>query len=201
MLYTLSSLKPRQRGSERKKSSISLALLHASPLRVEPLRSPVEHGNVGNNLSDISVCAKTVDCKQKIPSKQENFIDGRASSTIHELEAGNEDLLSSNPPFHPHYPEEKVFKAALELFNKQNEECYQRSATPSVLRKWVCKGDVRVSFQLCVLCKDMGKFKDSKETYYLDVLEVTMYRTILCKKCLGYILHEHVGSCLTEIEE
>ena len=97
------------------------------------------------------------------------------------------------------YSDEKVFRAALALFNKQMEvNC---SAASRIPQRWECKGKIRVSLQLCVSCKDIGKKRSGSDMYYLDVLEVKQYRTILCKGCLGQIIHTNVGDSLSEIEE
>ena len=53
---------------------------------------------------------------------------------------------------------------------------------------------------MCVLCKDLGKEKYSRDRYYLDVLEVRQCRTILCRSCLEYFLHKDVGNSLEDIE-
>ena len=102
-------------------------------------------------------------------------------------------------PFHPHYLNEEHFDAALELYNKQiaqqdEEDVYSRSP-----QRWEYKGEVRASFQLCVSCKDIGKIRSFKEKYYLNVLEVRRYRTILCNGCMGYMLSKQVGTCINEI--
>ena len=68
-------------------------------------------------------------------------------------------------------------------------------------QKWEYKGEVKVSLQLCAMCYDVGKVKSHMEQYYIDVLEVRKYRTILCKGCLAYVLWVHVGNCLSEIED
>jgi len=63
------------------------------------------------------------------------------------------------------------------------------------VQRWECKGEIQACFQLCVSCRDVGKMKNYRESYYLDVLEVSKYRTILCKSCLGYLLKQTVGCC------
>ena len=95
----------------------------------------------------------------------------------------------------------KVFKAALELFNKQIDVSHRTSSSTSVSHRWECKGEISVSLQMCVSCKDIGKMRSRSDKYYVDVMEVQKYRTVLCKGCLAYILHENVGSCLRKIEE
>ena len=98
-------------------------------------------------------------------------------------------------PFHPQYPNEVVFQAALDLYNKQMEEMNENPSCSKSPQRWEYKGQIRASLQLCVLCKDIGKAKSFKEKYYLNVLEVKKYRSILCNGCLGYILCKHVGTC------
>ena len=78
-------------------------------------------------------------------------------------------------------------------------QCTSRHLNPP--QRWECKGEVRTSFQLCVLCQDLMKGRSHNDTYYLNVTEVQIYRTILCKGCMGYILHKHVGTSLSEIEQ
>ena len=103
-----------------------------------------------------------------------------------------------------HYPDKKVFNAALELYNKQkaSEKVIGKGCSTSHKKQhWECKGEIRASFQLCTTCKDLGKAKSFSELYFIDVMEVCKYRTILCIGCFGYILKEKVGTCLRDIEE
>ena len=111
--------------------------------------------------------------------------------------------------YEPNVLDKKVFKAALQLFNKEmelltNDSAPSSSSTfdvPKVAQRWECKGNVQASLQLCVMCKDIGKVRTYKETYYLNVMEKTQYRTILCKRCLAFLLRKHVGSCLITIKQ
>ena len=99
------------------------------------------------------------------------------------------------------YEDDATFEAALELYNKQMENADGSSGSSNLPQKWEYKGEIRASFQLCISCDDVGKVRSHKDKYYLDVMEVRKYRTILCKDCLGYILHQYVGGCLDEIQE
>ena len=171
---------PKTRSKRSTKPTVSVALVNACPLCVE------------NRTIEA-----LVDCKVPVSSKKSSY----DNDTL-EQSSSNESISNlpdaSLKPFHPCYPDEKVFNAALELYNKQMENGRYRSSSGS--KKWECKGKIRVSFQLCILCKDVGKVRSEMDTYYLNILEVRKYRTILCKGCLGYILHKHFGNALSEIE-
>ena len=107
------------------------------------------------------------------------------------------------PPrkFQSPYEDDETFDAALQLYNKQMETTNAgSSASSNSSQKWEYKGEIRVSLQLCVMCDDVGKVKSGRDKYYLDVMEVRKYRTILCKDCLGYILDKHTGRSLSEIQ-
>ena len=201
-MLSLSSLKaPEKMGLKRKRpaqSLISMALLRASPIQVEGI---YRHENQRKNLNaTLRKDTATTFCEQIHLSNKGDFHKRLSLSQKDNKESVDADSIQ-RPPFHPNYPNENVFEAALELFNKRNQVCHRTSSSLSVLQKWVCKGDVRVSFQLCVLCKDVGKFRADMERYYLDVLEVSKYRTILCKGCLGDILYKYVGNSPEDIGE
>ena len=103
--------------------------------------------------------------------------------------------------FQSPYEDDETFDAALQLYNRQMETTNAgTSASSNISQKWEYKGEIRVSFQLCVMCDDVGKVKSGRDKYYLDVMEVRKYRTILCKDCLGYILDKHTGRSLSEIQ-
>lgn len=187
LLKKLPSLPKARSKRSNSSTAIALAVLNATPINVLQPNTPTEQQWVEYNLH---------------PPPH-----GDTANHLHELTS--QDVLPCSfigfegdfpKPFHSRYPDEKVFKAALELYNKQMESSHQGGSSRGAQR-WECKGEVRASFQLCVLCKDIGKVRSESEKYYLDVMEVRKYRTILCKGCLGYILHKHVGSCLTRIEE
>ena len=200
MFHSLSSLQPST--VKRKKATsyaIPMALIHASPIRVENPYKPAKE-IVNSPLIKIEEDNARAECHLNLFGNQDRDQENEASSQNGIAKAVDEDS-SKTSAFHPNYPDEKVFRAALELFNKRNEVCHQNNSSSNSLQKWECKGNVRASFQLCVVCKDVGKLRAGMERYYLDVLEVSMYRTILCKRCLGFILYKHVGNCLTEIKE
>ena len=98
------------------------------------------------------------------------------------------------------YGDNKSFNMALQLFNKQMETADCTSGSSNIPQKWEYKGEIKVSFQLCVLCHDVGKVKSRRDKYYLDVMEVRKYRTVLCKGCLEKILYKTVGNCPHEIQ-
>ena len=137
-----------------------------------------------------------------LPAKSEENDNEISEQTYPSTSTCNTNNVSSTQPdvrLQSHYPDKKVFRAALELFNKQME--VNSSTSSSILQRWECKGKIRVSLQLCVSCKDIGKKRSKSDTYYLDVLEVKQCRTILCKGCLGHILYKHFGGSLSEIEK
>ena len=93
---------------------------------------------------------------------------------------------SLQPSFlHYYYPTENHFTNALECYNEQLQ--HSDGETNSA-KRWECKGEIQASFQLCILCKDIGKPKSYKEKYFLNVNEIKQNRTILCKGCLGYLM-------------
>ena len=125
------------------------------------------------------------------------------------------------------YDNDKMFKTALKMYNRrmQNfdvgvtnggdnakndaDDVVGGSGVGSVggggkkymkVQRWECKGEIQACFQLCVSCRDVGKMKNYRESYYLDVLEVSKYRTILCKSCLGYLLKQTVGCCFKGLQ-
>ena len=179
--------------------NISITL--ESPVEVEETQKPTnENENLNVSLAETEEYPDETERERSPLINHEN--DNVKPGLSKNLESRYDDEVSSqHRPFHRNYPDEKVFAAALELFNKRNEVCHKITTSPSVLQKWICKGDIRVSFQLCVLCYDIGKLRNDMERYYLDVLEISMYRTILCKRCLGDILHKYIGNCLAEIEK
>ena len=154
-------------------SSVSLALLHAYPV-VSTEESKAKH-----------IPLPTFDETTPVKSHDE---ETKPTSSKAETQ------------FSLHYPNEEVFTAALELFNKQIEVCVT-SESSTVAQRWECKGEIQASFQMCVLCKDVGKAKSHRDTYYLDVKEIRRYRTILCKGCLACILQKHIGTSLEDIEQ
>ena len=103
--------------------------------------------------------------------------------------------------FHSYYSSNETFNTALEEFNQKMEESCSAPGSSMAPQRWECKGKVRVSFQLCVMCKDVGKVRSETDTYYLDVLEIEKYRTILCKGCLAYLVHKKIGSSIYVIEK
>ena len=98
------------------------------------------------------------------------------------------------------YEDDETIGAALQLYNKQMETADGTSGSSNIPQKWEYKGEIKVSFQLCVLCHDVGKVKSRRDKYYLDVMEVRKYRTVLCKGCLEKILYKTVGNCPHEIQ-
>ena len=180
------SLIPKYRSKRKRQPSVSSALLSACPLNVDKaleLRiaydlslTPEDRVNGENASEPIN---HSISCSNSVSSTR---IAG--------------DSLNQ---FHSYYPDERTFKAALDLFNIQTKQSSSSSSTTP--QKWECKGKIRASLQLCVLCKDIGKRKSQIDAYYLDVMEVKQYRTILCKGCLAYVLHRHVGCSLSDIEK
>ena len=170
---------PKSRSRRSIRPKVSLALINACPL------------NVNNNVLE-TLC----DYQEPVTSEQNRY-DRNTSKQNYPKNSTSNLRDCSSKPFHPCYPDEKVFNAALELFNRQMERTNSKSSNGS--QKWECKGKIRVSFQLCILCKDLGKVRSDMDTYYLNILEVRKYRTILCKGCLGYILHKHFGNTLSDI--
>ena len=96
-------------------------------------------------------------------------------------------------PVTHHYDNDRLFQTALQLFNKQMERLSVEGDSSQTAQRWECKGQVQASFQMCVSCRDVGKVKTFRERYYLDVLEVRKYRTILCRRCMGCVLKENIG--------
>ena len=134
---------------------------------------------------------------ENIKFENVSVVNDPTSSKTHDISETSDDCLK---PFHSRYPDERVFNLALELFNKKMGTSQESSTSSNVPVKWEWKGKIRASFQMCILCKDVGKVRSQSETYYLDVLEIRKYRTILCQGCLGYILHKYVGNSMDEIE-
>ena len=97
--------------------------------------------------------------RQRTQTVPHHFTDQDTMHSESEVTASM-DLLKQNHdnhqlhPLHCYYQTEDLFTLALKLFNKQVEFPYQSS---TVSQRWESKGKVRVSLQLCGLCKDMGK--------------------------------------------
>ena len=49
---------------------------------------------------------------------------------------------------------------------------------------WKCVGKVRVAMKLCTNCFDNGKVKNKEDFYFINTLEKTKTRVILCYSCL-----------------
>ena len=123
----------------------------------------------------------------------------------------SEDFISANPegvdnakvlqPLNSHYASEKLFEDALDLFNKELELYQGMSGYSIVSQRWECRGKIRVSFQLCVLCRDVGKVRSHTDKYYLDVMEVRKHRTVLCQGCLACVVHRYFAKRASEMEE
>ena len=169
---------------------MALALLQASPINVMEDGLVAERFRQRMNFKQQSISTKRHEC----------LYNGSKLSTSTALPV-HVNKPRQLHPLYCYYPTEKEFLLALELYNKEAEVCRGRAGNTSALQRWECKGEVRASLQLCVMCKDVGKVKAQREKYYIDVMEVKMYRTIFCQGCLGSVLHKNVGNCVKEIEE
>ena len=203
-ISTINSSKSKR--SRNSSPSVSLGLIHAIGATtddqqelciIKPKLPRISDAKVEDNcVTDDGCCF----AGQSLSASVESHIWSKYYDPSHA-----EKLASSSGsrPFHPHYPKESVFKAALELYNRQLELSWENGAgegSSKNQQRWECKGQIQASFQLCVLCKDIGKVKCSREKYYLNVLEVRKYRTILCKVCLGFLLSQNVGACAAQIQ-
>ena len=172
----------KSRSKRKRHPSTSNALFSACPLNVETA--------LGLDIYKSPVMPHQI--REEISTSEQDHPSRSTTSQTPSTGFGAEQVLL-------YYPDKQVFKAALELFNLQMEErCSRSSKTP---QRWECKGKIRASFQLCVVCKDVGKVRSQHETYYLDVMEVRKNRTILCEGCMEHILYKHVGSSQNAIKE
>ena len=165
-----------------------------SPFHAFPMDVVLSSGSSTEGMKKIS--------KQNFPFELKSKIHNRDHSSTQEsmkVTAHDKDQLF---PFRFYYPSGKIFSKALELFNKQMESSLENSGcSKKPHQRWECKGEIRVSLQMCVWCKDMGKVRSHTDKYYIDVMEVKKYRTILCKGCLGHVLYKQVGNCPTQIQK
>ena len=53
-----------------------------------------------------------------------------------------------------------------------------------IATNWKCIGKVRVSMKFCSNCFDNGKVKNKEEFYFINTLEKSKTRVILCYGCL-----------------
>ena len=177
---------PRSRSKKRSKG-LSGAILHASPLFLAEVSEVVSEndGQRGESHENGEQSTST----NQVPT----------TDNISNPESNGEEERN----FLSHFTSKEAFDAALELYNNQQVEIHVglprhvagRTVTDN--RRWECKGKIRVSFQLCVMCRDVGKLRCRTDRYYLDVIEVCQNRTILCQGCLEKLVYEYVG-CSSE---
>ena len=148
--------------------------------------------------------SKRITCKQtsstsvnksSLKSEKSNHIARSKSRrrTTNSLHQDDDNTAVVKHPLRRYYPSEKKFTRALELFNGQMQLDAKFSGT-GYLQLWKCQGKLKASFQLCVLCRDVGKMRSYTDSYYLNVIEERKSRTILCKGCLASVLWRSVGN-------
>ena len=47
-------------------------------------------------------------------------------------------------------------------------------------------------FQYCTKCRDIGKQKDAHDYYYINLVEITQERTVVCSNCMYHLLKKYV---------
>lgn len=153
--------------SKRKRSVIDMALLRAMPVIVL-------QRSLNNSTESLPDCCN-------------------ASNDVTTTTRASDDEMLATTTVGSLFTDQQVFEAALAVYNKQLLS-HGSPGCSRVQQRWECRGEIRASFQLCVACKDIGKKKSYRETYYLDVLEVRQCRTILCRCCMENLLYKNVGS-------
>ena len=84
------------------------------------------------------------------------------------------------------------FEESLEVYNRMN--CDKVNGIWLNTKSFYeCKGAVRVITKMCTRCYDAQKPRTKTDLYYVDLTEKTMYPTILCHGCMGWILVEKLG--------
>lgn len=101
------------------------------------------------------------------------------------------------------YNDLSLFIDALELFNRRN---FVSKGDGERLKYycsyyWECKGSICAGQQLCTKCRDVGKQKEYREFYFVDIIEISKYRKVLCKRCMELFLKDAVGIDRDAIEK
>ena len=96
----------------------------------------------------------------------------------------------------PEETEQCMFKMALEIMNRRSVRKLKKQGCPftdSVSEYfYVCIGEVRVALKECIMCRDQGKERNSTDFYFMDLVEISKDRTILCSRCFSTLMSFHV---------
>ena len=96
------------------------------------------------------------------------------------------------------YCDNELFNLCLELYNRRGvrplkKKCSFLDSVYVCEYYWESKGSVSATQQLCTACRDIAKARNCSDEYFIDLMEINMYRNILCKPCIGRMLKDSIG--------
>lgn len=90
-----------------------------------------------------------------------------------------------------------LFKRSLEVLNRRGVRPLFRPHHDEEITD-ICRyffdniGHARVSVKMCTQCRDISKDRTGKDWYFMDLMEISQQRTILCLECMGEVVKQEV---------
>uniref|UniRef100_A0A7M5XEX3 Uncharacterized protein n=1 Tax=Clytia hemisphaerica TaxID=252671 RepID=A0A7M5XEX3_9CNID len=89
-----------------------------------------------------------------------------------------------------------MFRMALEIMNRRSVRKLKKPGCPFTDTVseyfYVCIGEVSVALKGCIMCRDQGKERNGMDFYFMDLVEISKDRTILCVGCFSNLVSFHV---------
>ena len=92
-----------------------------------------------------------------------------------------------------------LFQVALELFNRKGVRKIKKDSDDDCQSDEMCHyffqsvGKAKVSPKLCTECRDMQKNRFRYDYYYVDLVEISQERTVVCSDCMYQLLRKHIS--------
>lgn len=98
------------------------------------------------------------------------------------------------------------FKMLLEVFNRRAVRPIRKQigkASVDMLSDYFfeCVGQAGVSSRHCTQCCDVNKSHIKYDWYFIDLVEISQERTVLCLDCMTSVVNKHVQGDMNSIKE
>ena len=98
-----------------------------------------------------------------------------------------------------------LFQVALELFNRKGVRNIKKNSDEDFQSNEMCQyffqsvGKAKVTPKLCTECRDVQKHRFRYDYYYMDLVEISQERRVMCSDCMYQLLKEHISGTETEL--